>query len=95
MKIAVAVDHAGFPLKDRIVEELRRIGHEPLDLGTHSTEPVDYPDYARAVAEAVLGGRADRAVLVCGSGAGACVVVPPRGSARSARAPNPAGRSSR
>ena len=75
MKIAVAVDHAGFPLKARIVEELRRIGHEPLDLGTHSTEPVDYPDYARAVAEAVLGGRADRAVLVCGSGAGACVAA--------------------
>jgi ribose 5-phosphate isomerase B len=75
MKIAVAADHAGFPLKARILEELRRQGHEGLDLGTGSTDPVDYPDYAKAVAEAVLDGRAERAVLLCGSGAGACVAA--------------------
>lgn len=75
MKIAVAADHAGFPLKQRVIEEVRKLGHEPFDLGTHSTDPVDYPDYARAVAEAVRDGRADRAVLVCGSGAGACVAA--------------------
>jgi ribose 5-phosphate isomerase B len=75
MKIAVAADHAGFPLKARIIEEVRKLGHEPIDLGTHSTEPADYPDYARALAEALRDGRADRAVLICGSGAGACVAA--------------------
>jgi len=75
MKVAVAVDHAGFPLKARILDELRRLGHEPLDLGTDSTEPVDYPDSARAAAAAVLEGRAERAVLACGSGAGASVAA--------------------
>ena len=75
MKLAVASDHAGFPLKARILDELRKLGHEATDLGTCSTDPVDYPDFARAVAEAVLDGRADRAVLLCGSGAGACVAA--------------------
>jgi ribose 5-phosphate isomerase B len=75
MKLAVAADHAGFPLKALIVEELRKVGHEAIDLGTNSTAPVDYPDYAQAVARAVLDGRADRGVLVCGSGAGACVAA--------------------
>ena len=75
MKVAVAADHAGFPLKQRVIEELRKLGHEPLDLGTDSTDPVDYPDYARAVAQAVLKGTAGRAVLLCGSGAGACVAA--------------------
>jgi ribose 5-phosphate isomerase B len=75
MKIAVASDHAGFPLKAPIIEELRKLGHETIDLGTDSTAPVDYPDYAQAVARAVLDGRAERAVLVCGSGAGACVAA--------------------
>ena len=75
MKIALASDHGGFPLKARIDRELRALGHEVLDLGTNSADPVDYPDYARAVAEAVLDGRAERAVLLCGSGAGACVAA--------------------
>ncbi|HLY20650.1 MAG TPA: RpiB/LacA/LacB family sugar-phosphate isomerase, partial [Bryobacteraceae bacterium] len=75
MKIAVASDHAGFPLKARVIAELNRLGHQTVDLGTDSTDPVDYPDYSRAVAEAVLEKRADRAVLLCGSGAGACVAA--------------------
>jgi ribose 5-phosphate isomerase B len=75
MNVAVASDHAGFPLKGRVLEELQRLGHQALDLGTHSTDPVDYPDSAKAVAEAVLDGRAERAVLLCGSGAGACVAA--------------------
>lgn len=75
MKVAVASDHAGFPLKARIIQELALAGHQILDLGTDSTDPVDYPDYARAVSEAVSLGRADRAVLLCGSGAGACVAA--------------------
>jgi ribose 5-phosphate isomerase B len=75
MRIAVAADHAGFTLKLIIIEELRKLGHEPIDLGTDSVAPVDYPDYARAVARAVLSGNADRAVLLCGSGAGASVAA--------------------
>jgi ribose 5-phosphate isomerase B len=75
MNLVVASDHAGFPLKAYVIEELRREGHQVTDLGTNSTDPVDYPDYARAVAEAILQGRAERAVLLCGSGAGACVAA--------------------
>jgi ribose 5-phosphate isomerase B len=75
MKVAVAADHAGFPLKARIIEELQKLGHQALDLGTDSTDPVDYPDYSRAAAQAVREGRAERAVLLCGSGAGACVAA--------------------
>jgi len=75
MNLAVASDHGGFPLKGRIVDELQQWGHEALDLGAFSAEPSDYPDYAREVAEAVLDGRAERAILICGSGAGACVAA--------------------
>ena len=75
MNLAVASDHGGFPLKTRVIEELRRLGHQVADLGTDSTDPVDYPVYARAVAQAVLEGRAERAVLICGSGAGASVAA--------------------
>jgi ribose 5-phosphate isomerase B len=75
MNLVIASDHAGFSLKARVMGELRKMGHTVTDLGTDSTEPVDYPDYARAVADAVLAGRAERAILICGSGAGACVAA--------------------
>lgn len=75
MRVAVACDHAGFPLKARIIEELGKLGHQTTDLGTDSTDPVDYPDYSKAAADAVLAGLADRAILICGSGAGACVAA--------------------
>jgi ribose 5-phosphate isomerase B len=75
MTFAVACDHAGFPIKDRIIQELRSLGHEVADLGTDSCAPVDFPDFAHAVAVAIQQGRAQRAVLVCGSGAGACVAA--------------------
>jgi ribose 5-phosphate isomerase B len=75
MNLVVASDHGGFPLKARLIEELRKMGHQVADLGTDSAQPVDYPDYARAVAQAVLEGCAERAVLICGSGAGACVAA--------------------
>jgi RpiB/LacA/LacB family sugar-phosphate isomerase len=71
----VGCDHAGFPLKRPVVDALRAAGHEVLDLGTDSTDPVDYPDYACAVAEAVQQGRAERGVVLCGSGVGAAVVA--------------------
>ena len=75
MKIGVAVDHAGFLLKPRVLEVIRAAGHEVLDLGTNSTAPVDYPDYAQALGEAVIAGRCDRGVLLCGSGVGASVAA--------------------
>jgi ribose 5-phosphate isomerase B len=75
MKLAMASDHAGVALKARVMVEMRRDGHEVEDLGTNTVDPVDYPDYAKAVALAVLEGRAERAILICGSGAGACVAA--------------------
>jgi ribose 5-phosphate isomerase B len=75
MNLVVASDHAGFPLKAGVIEGLRKLGHQVTDLGTDSSEPVDYPDYALAVARALLEGRAERGVLLCGSGAGACVAA--------------------
>ena len=75
MRIAVGVDHAGFPLKGLVIDELRRCGHEPLDLGTDSVEPVDYPDYALSVAEALAHGEAVLGVLLCGSGVGASIAA--------------------
>jgi RpiB/LacA/LacB family sugar-phosphate isomerase len=71
----VGADHAGFALKQEVAEALRAQGHEVVDVGTHSAAPVDYPDFAEAVALAVREGRADRAVLVCGSGVGASVAA--------------------
>lgn len=75
MRVAVAADHAGVSLKQHLVEWLQRQGHEVADFGTHSTEPVDYPDYAEAVGRAVLDGSAERGLLVCGSGVGACIAA--------------------
>jgi ribose 5-phosphate isomerase B len=75
MRIACAFDHAGFPLKPIVLEVVAEAGHETIDLGTNSTDPVDYPDVARAAADAVREGRADRAVVVCGSGAGVAVAA--------------------
>jgi ribose 5-phosphate isomerase B len=75
VKIACAFDHAGFPLKALVLEIVAEAGHEPVDLGTWSTDPVDYPDTARLAADAVRHDTADRAVLVCGSGAGVAVAA--------------------
>ena len=68
--IPIGADHAGFALKERLVDELRRLGYEPLDLGTHSTESTDYPDYAHEVAARVEHHDAERGVLLCGTGLG-------------------------
>ena len=75
MRIACAFDHAGFPLKQLVLDTVKELGHEPVDLGTNSTDPVDYPDTARAGADKVRSGEADRAVVVCGSGAGVAVAA--------------------
>ena len=73
MRIAVGADHAGFDLKQILVADLRRRGHEVVDAGTTSADPVDYPDFAEAVSKVLLDGRAERGVLICGSGVGASV----------------------
>lgn len=73
MRIAIGADHAGFELKRVLADYLRRIGHEVVDVGTDSDAPVDYPDYAEALGKVLLEGRAERGVLVCGSGVGASV----------------------
>jgi RpiB/LacA/LacB family sugar-phosphate isomerase len=75
MKISIASDHAGFTLKQEIVTRLREQNHEVLDLGTNSTDPVDYPDFAEAVGKSILEGKVKRAVLICGSGVGASVAA--------------------
>ena len=76
MKVAVAFDHRGVKLRERIIEELEALGHDPVDLGTDSSaQPVDYPDKAREVGEAIRGGAAERAILCCGSGVGAAVAA--------------------
>ncbi len=75
MKIAIACDHAGFPLKGVVVQTVRLAGHEILDLGTDSTAPVDYPDYAEKIGRAIQRREADRGILLCGSGVGAAVAA--------------------
>jgi len=75
MRLAIGADHAGYPLKQDLIPYLESLGHSVLDLGTHSTAPVDYPDYSEAVGLAVLDGRAERGVLICGSGVGASVAA--------------------
>jgi ribose 5-phosphate isomerase B len=76
MRVAVAFDHRGVKLRERILEELQRLGHEPIDLGTDASEPrVDYPDKAREVGMAMRNGDAERGILVCGSGVGAAIAA--------------------
>jgi len=75
MRIAVASDHAGFRLKQDLAKYLGELGHQVIDLGTNSEVPVDYPDYAEALGNAVLDGTAERGVLICGSGVGASVAA--------------------
>lgn len=75
MRVALAADHAGFDLKQHLAKVLAAEGVAVIDLGTHNTDPVDYPDIAAAGARAVIEGRATRAIVICGSGAGACVAA--------------------
>ena len=75
MRTAIGSDHAGFELKAALAKVLLELGDEVIDVGTHNTDPVDYPDFAEAVGKAVLDGRAERGVLICGSGIGASVAA--------------------
>jgi len=75
MQVALGSDHAGFELKKVLSDHLQHNGHLVLDVGTYSADPVDYPDYAEAVALSVLHGEAERGILICGSGVGAAVAA--------------------
>src|SRR5215208_345213 len=76
MRVAVAFDHRGVKLRERTLEEVQRLGHEAVDLGTDKSEPlVDYPDKAREIGDAIRSGEAERGILVCGSGVGAAIAA--------------------
>jgi ribose 5-phosphate isomerase B len=76
MRVAVAFDHRGVKLRERVLGEVQSFGHEPIDLGTDTAEPpVDYPDKAREIGEAIRSGDAERAIFVCGSGVGASIAA--------------------
>jgi len=75
MRVVTGSDHAGFEMKQKILAHIKEMGHQVLDVGTDSDAPVDYPDYAEAVAMAILNGEAERGILVCGSGVGAAVAA--------------------
>jgi RpiB/LacA/LacB family sugar-phosphate isomerase len=75
MKVVIGSDHAGFQLKNAMGDLLRSLGHEVLDIGAFNENPSDYPDFAEAVGRAILDGRAERGVLICGSGIGASVAA--------------------
>ena len=76
MRIAIGADHAGYPLNELVIEELRHAGHDLIDFGTHDgSVPDDYPDYAKQVGEAVQTGSAEIGILICGSGVGAAVAA--------------------
>jgi ribose 5-phosphate isomerase B len=73
MKIAIACDHGGFTLKQVLIDTVLATGNTPLDMGTDSPEPVDYPDFAEKVGRAITSGQVERGILLCGSGVGACI----------------------
>ena len=76
MRVAVAFDHRGVKLRERVLEEVQALGHEPIDLGTDAAEPaVDYPDKAREVGDAIRSGESERGIFVCGSGVGASIAA--------------------
>ncbi len=76
MRIAIGGDHWGLELKSRLIQHLEKLGHEVLDAGAYTHDPTDdYPDFARAVAERLVAGQADRGIVVCGSGVGACIAA--------------------
>ena len=75
MKIAVGCDHGGFPLKDVVIESVKAAGHEVIDVGTFSADAVDFPDFTKKVGKKIQGGKAERGILICGSGVGAAIAA--------------------
>ena len=75
MRIAIASDHAGFPIKATVIQAVKDAGHEPMDLGTNSADSVDYADFAEKLGRVIKQGQAERGVLICGSGVGDCIAA--------------------
>ena len=75
MRVAVAADHAGYPLKQKIIEVIQEQGHEAVDMGTHSTDPVDYPEIVEKVGQAIRKADVERGIIICGSGVGAAIAA--------------------
>jgi len=75
MKIAIGFDHGGYPLKRAVLDAVRAAGHEPIDMGTDSAKSVDFPDFTEKVGRAIQNGEAERGIVVCGSGVGACIAA--------------------
>lgn len=75
MRIAIATDHGGFPIKNAVIDAIRETGNEVVDFGSDSEESVDYPDYVKKVGKAIQSGKADRGILLCGSGVGVCIAA--------------------
>jgi len=75
MRIAIGSDHAGYDLKQEIVDAIKSIGHEGIDVGTHSKEKVDFPDFAEKVGEKIISGSTERGIILCGSGVGVCIAA--------------------
>ncbi|MBA2114326.1 ribose 5-phosphate isomerase B [Bremerella alba] len=75
MKIAIGSDHRGYEVKTKIIEHLKKLGHDSVDCGAHDCHSIDYPDIAMAVAEKIVGGEADRGILICGSGIGMAITA--------------------
>jgi ribose 5-phosphate isomerase B len=75
MKVAIASDHAGFPLKEIVREFVSRLGHDVVDLGAYNADPSDYPDFAQAVGKIVMTSKAERGILICGSGVGVSIAA--------------------
>jgi len=75
MRVVLGSDHAGFELKQQVLEYVRELGHKVLDVGTHDSSSVDYPDFAEAVGTAIMNNKADRGILMCGSGVGSVIAA--------------------
>ncbi len=75
MKIAIGNDHAAMEMRNRVIEELKKLGHEVIDCGTDNSNSVDYPDYAKKVAESVIDKKAERGILICGTGIGMSIAA--------------------
>jgi ribose 5-phosphate isomerase B len=75
MRLVIGSDHAGWSLKGAIVDHIRKLGHEVVDVGSHDDQPVDFPDVARAVAAKIVAGEVERGIMVCGTGVGASIAA--------------------
>ncbi|HUV16242.1 MAG TPA: ribose 5-phosphate isomerase B [Pelolinea sp.] len=75
MRVAVSSDHAGFPIKEAVIETVKELGYEVLDLGTNNKNRVDYPDFAEKAGQVIISGQAERGIVMCGSGIGVCITL--------------------